>query len=131
MFFIEIEKCMILGGGGGPDGVPVRQDYRRSFPFRWIFKIFPSLCLAVAMPFFSRFALASADTTRSTLAMLLLVVLMELLLLLGEEIEGRLWLRKTPGAMGCGPPGDFTVPVLNSGSVRLPSSTLCSGELLS
>lgn len=47
-------------------------------------------------------------------------------------MDGRLWLRKTPGAMGCGPP-DFTVPVLNSWSVRLPSweSRLCSGELLS
>lgn len=55
-----------------------------------------------------------------------------LLLLLGEDMDGRLWLRKTPGAMGCGPP-DFTVPVLNSWSVRLPSweSRLCSGELLS
>lgn len=30
--------------------------YRSSFPFRWIFKIFPSLCLAVAIPFFSRLA---------------------------------------------------------------------------
>lgn len=107
--------------------------YRRSFPFRWIFKIFPSLCLAVAMPFFSRLALASADTVRSPFAALLLLVLVVLVLLLGEDIDGRLWLRKTPGAMGCGPPGDLTVPVLNSGSVRLPSweSRLCSGELLS
>lgn len=68
--------------------------------------------------------------------MLLLLVLVELvllLLLLGEDMDGRLWLRKTPGAMGCGPPEDFTVPVLNSWSVRLPSweSRLCSGELLS
>lgn len=65
--------------------------------------------------------------------MLPLLVLVELVLLLGEDMDGRLWLRKTPGAIGCGPPGDFTVPVLNSWSVRLPSweSRLCSGELLS
>lgn len=68
--------------------------------------------------------------------MLLLLVLVELLLLLlllGEDVDGRLWLRKTPGAMGCGPPGDFTAPLLNSWSVRLPSweSRLCSDELLS
>lgn len=76
MFFLEIEKCMIFffflhcwlysvnGGvrlGWDPaHEFPVLQQsaacYRRSFPFRWIFKIFPSLCLAVAMPFFSRFA---------------------------------------------------------------------------
>lgn len=30
--------------------------YSRSLPLRWIFKIFPSLCLAVAIPFFSRLA---------------------------------------------------------------------------
>lgn len=29
--------------------------YRRSLPLRCIFKIFPSLCLAVASPFFGRF----------------------------------------------------------------------------
>ena len=77
--------------------------------------------------------LASADTILSTFAIPLLLVLVELVLLLGEDTDGRLWLRKTPGAMGCGPPGDLTVPVLNSWSVRLPSweSRLCSGELLS
>lgn len=37
-----------------------RRRYRSSFPFRWIFKIFPSLCLAVAIPFFNRFAVEKA-----------------------------------------------------------------------
>lgn len=41
--------------------------YRRSFPFRWIFKIFPSLCFAVAMPFFSRFAGREQDETDNQL----------------------------------------------------------------
>lgn len=70
---------------------------------------------------------------RSPFAMPLLFVLVELVLLLGEDMDGRLWLRNTPGAMGCGPEGDLTVPELNSWSVRLPSweSRLCSGELLS
>lgn len=73
--FIEIEKCMIFFffpllaliseqgvrlGWDPAHEFPVLQQsaacYRRSFPFRWIFKIFPSLCLAVAMPFFSRLA---------------------------------------------------------------------------
>lgn len=77
--------------------------------------------------------LASAEAPRSPFARLLLLVLVELVLLLGEDMDGRFWLRKTPGAMGCSPPGDLTVPVLNSWSVRLPSweSRLCSGELLS
>lgn len=77
--------------------------------------------------------LASAEPPRSPFTRLLLLVLVELVLLLGEDMDGRLWLRKTPGAMGWGPPGDFTVPVLNSWSVRLPSweSMLGSGELLS
>lgn len=92
-------------------------------------------CLQLTDGRLLRSPLASADPRRSPLARLLLLVLMELvllLLLLGEDMDGRLWLRKTPGAMGCGPP-DFTVPVLNSWSVRLPSweSRLCSGELLS
>lgn len=87
MFFLEIEKMhgflffffSIVGfnqwtGGGGvrlgwdpAHEFPVRQQsaacYRRSFPFRWIFKIFPSLCLAVAMPFFSRFAAKRQEKT--------------------------------------------------------------------
>lgn len=78
MFFLQIEKmhdflpsCPLLvsvfflvysvkwGQGCGGEFWDETQSaacYRRSFPFRWIFKIFPSLCLAVAMPFFSRFA---------------------------------------------------------------------------
>lgn len=30
------------------------RSYKSSLPFRWIFKIFPSLCFAVASPFFGR-----------------------------------------------------------------------------
>lgn len=78
MFFLEIEKCMIflslfsfvgfksVNREWGWEVTQLMNSqsysraaaacYRRSFPFRWIFKIFPSLCLAVAMPFFSRFA---------------------------------------------------------------------------
>ena len=48
--------------------------------------------------------LASADPTRSPLAVLLLLVLVELVLLLGEDMDGRLWLRKTPRSHGLRPP---------------------------
>lgn len=73
MFFLEIENCVILLMCLFPsplcsaliDGTlrnSQSDSYRRSFPFRWIFKIFPSLCLAVAMPFFSRLAADNENT---------------------------------------------------------------------
>lgn len=75
--------------------------------------------------------LASVDPMRSPLVMLLLLVLKELVLLLEEDMDGRFWLRKIPGAIARGPPGNLTVPVLTSLSDRLPSWESTSGELLS
>lgn len=49
-----------------------------------------------------------------------------------DDDEGRLWLRKTPGAMGCEPPALLPVPVLYSWSaILLSESGVGSGELLS
>lgn len=49
-----------------------------------------------------------------------------------DDDEGRRWLRKTPGAMGCEMPAVLPVPVLSSGSAGLVSkSGVGSGELLS
>lgn len=86
-----------------PVSQPSAACYRRSFPFRWIFKIFPSLCLAVAIPFFSRLALASAAPRRSPLARLLLLLLL-LVVVLVVVVTTERWRRgwnSTPNYSNC------------------------------
>lgn len=100
------------GEGNGGEGVRGRSQgsHRSNLPFLWIFRIRPSLCLAVARPFFGRFPCPAW--------------------LLWEPTEGRRWVKKTPGAIGVVLRFAWATPkalgrAVYSWSARLPERASC------